>query len=192
MALDFEVFHDLSACYLIKAIRVHEWRAYLFFAAIGFLYSLDGLRAFLNGFFQLIFSTSCYLALAYWINNAYDVESDSLNPQLRKVNLFVEFAISKTALFVVAALLFLVGLLFTPWSMLALVNYSLMSFLAVAYSAPPVRLKERPPLDLISHAFFFGNQLFLHGYLMCRPDFSLDVLPMLIIVSYYSVILQLR
>ncbi len=90
--------------------------------------------------------------------------------------------------------LIIIGLIFLPGKIELILNYILMTILAIIYSAPPFRLKEKPPLDLISHAFFFGCQLFLHGYFTLNMNFnwSLEIVKILFLISIYSLILQLR
>ncbi len=70
--------------YLIKAFRIHEWRVYVYFSFIGFLYASLNTGLSLINLIRLLISTSSYLALAYLINNAFDIESDKINIQLKK------------------------------------------------------------------------------------------------------------
>jgi len=178
--------------YLLKSFRPYEWRAYIFFTLLGFLYPTPRPRITPDNLFRLIISTSCYLSLSYWINNAYDVKSDLINPQLRSRNIFIEKSISRIMLKLVALTLLIAGFSMTIHNSISQINYLSMSLLAILYSTPPVRLKEKPPLDLISHALFFGSQLFLHGYFISHVKIKAEITQLIILVSLYSIILQLR
>lgn len=178
--------------HILKSFRPHEWRTYLFFTVIGFLYITPEIKITLSNLIKLIISTSCYLSLSYWINNAHDIESDLLNPQLKEYNIFIKKTINRKIIWTIAISLFTVGLYTASHSLTSQLNYLTMSILSILYSTPPIRLKEKPPLDLISHAFFFGNQLFLHGYLMSHSKISMDIIQITILISIYSITLQLR
>lgn len=182
----------LNFNHLLKAFRPHEWRVYIFFTLVGFLYSTPEIKVTLDNSIRLIISTTCYLSLSYWINNAYDVEGDLLNPQLRDYNIFIEKHISRKKVGIIALSLFLTGLYTASHNLASQINYLTMSILATLYSTPPIRLKERPPLDLISHSFFFGNQLFIHGYLMSHIEIDVRAVQVILLISLYSTILQLR
>lgn len=177
---------------ILKLFRPHEWRVYIFFTLIGFLYSAPETKVTPINLARLIISTTCYLSLSYWINNAYDIESDILNPQLKGYNIFIEKTMDRKAVWIIAISLFTMGLYTASHSLTSQINYLTMSILSILYSTPPIRLKEKPPLDLISHAFFFGNQLFLHGYLMSHTEININIIQIIILISIYSITLQLR
>ncbi|MCA9921787.1 MAG: UbiA family prenyltransferase [Anaerolineales bacterium] len=99
------------------------------------------------------------VGLGYWlgfaVNDFFDAPIDAQNAQKAMRNFFVGstirsetvrlvFGLASLGLFVVFALFGLVGLLFL-----------LLAYLAMwAYSAPPLRLKNRPGYDLLMHVLF--------------------------------------
>ena len=106
------------------------------------------------------------------LNGLSDKETDSLNP--RKLSLQNPFAEQKNGepailtpkmVYFWVAFLWLTALLlnifFVPYNsipkiLLAIVFFSVSIFFSVIYSMPPIRLKARPFIDLISTFFIFG------------------------------------
>ncbi|MBW2993113.1 UbiA family prenyltransferase [Candidatus Woesearchaeota archaeon] len=87
----------------------------------------------------------------YGINDIYDYESDRINPRKKTI-------ITKKLIPVIFALSLIIAGIFLTISILTgnavnMISTALLLFFGWAYSAPPLRLKDRPPFDSISNAF---------------------------------------
>ena len=102
--------------------------------------------------------------LAFALNDYYDAPYDALDPAKAHRNFFVQVRVSKGQLWLG---LLLVGLfllyVFAQFYPLGLIILVLSFFILWAYSAPPLRLKSRPGLDLMTHAIFVQT----YPYLIC-------------------------
>jgi lycopene elongase/hydratase (dihydrobisanhydrobacterioruberin-forming) len=124
-------------------------------------------------------------ASASWVNDAYDLGGDRLNP--RKGNSpLVQGLLSAPAVRrgAVVAALAAVALAFTVNPTFALVVADALA-LAWAYSAPPLRLKTRPGADLAANALAVGVVTLLAGWAITRPlgEFPWYVLPQGLLVA---------
>jgi 4-hydroxybenzoate polyprenyltransferase len=106
---------------------------------------------------------SCLLLLAitanywlgYWLNDYFDAEHDSKDESKARQNFFVHRPGARKLVIAVSSLVFglstMVFLSFgRPGAAVLVMNF----FIMWAYSAPPLRLKSRPGLDLLTHALF--------------------------------------
>jgi len=116
--------------------------------------------------------------IGYGINDIYDRESDIRNPRKRRGSIDGEtldpdyFHSIKIASLAMATLL-----LVSSISTLEPANLVLMMtvlFLSYAYSAPPIRLKARPPLDSLSNGILYGYGPFALGYGYNAPLASIE------------------
>jgi|TARA_Y100000310_G_scaffold329278_1_gene398810 4-hydroxybenzoate polyprenyltransferase len=115
---------------------------------------------------QLVLLTFPISLLGYGINDIYDYETDKLNKRkggiegvkLEKGN---NWLVKKTAL-IMAGLLFLSALL--TWNITNIAGMSLLLFFSYFYSAPPLRFKEKPPLDSFSNGIIYLFAPFLLGF----------------------------
>ena len=179
-----------KALVILKSMRMLEWREYFALAIYGYLYASQ-FHVEIEKFVMLMISMSAYMAATYIVNNFYDVESDQLNINKKSKNPMIENNLDAKTIFMTTVLLVLMGLMMIP-NLSAFLNYSTMCLLSFLYSTPPVRLKEKPPLDLLSHILFFGIQPFLQGVLTVdSPNFSF-ITGMIALVGLYSAFLQLR
>lgn len=129
----------------------------------SFFYS--GASLGLPSIIQLILLSFPFCVFLYGINDIYDYESDKLNKRKnalegiklgKKDHLFI-----KNSSFIVVLLL-IISSLFT-FNLFNILSMLLLIFVSYYYSAPPLRFKERPPLDLISVALAFLALIWL-GY----------------------------
>jgi len=102
--------------------------------------------------------------LGYWLNDYFDAEYDSLDDIKARQNFFVHRTDARRLVILVSVLVFgfstLVFLFFGwPGAIVLTINF----FIMWAYSAPPLRLKSRPGLDLLAHALFVQTW----PYLVC-------------------------
>ncbi len=140
---------------LIKTSRPVGW----IIAPLGFLLGFTAFAAGLTplSIFQLIFLSFPYCVFLYGTNDMYDYESDKQNPRKTVPN-SVEMKSTFFPLVQKLSIVFMVTLLISalttlnPTHILAMI---LLLFFSYAYSAPPLRLKERPPLDSISNGILY-------------------------------------
>ena len=102
--------------------------------------------------------------LGYWLNDYFDAEYDSMDDIKARQNFFVHRPDARRLVILVSVLVFgfstLVFLSFGwPGAIVLTINF----FIMWAYSAPPLRLKSRPGLDLLAHALFVQTW----PYLVC-------------------------
>ena len=113
-----------------------------------------------------------YCIFLYGINDIYDYETDKINP--RKGDLkgggFLEgiklepayHSYIKRVSFLVISLLFLTS--FLTLNIANILGMLLLVFFSYFYSAPPLRLKERPPLDSFTNGIGYFFLPFLLGF----------------------------
>ena len=108
------------------------------------------------------------IGLGYWLafalNDFYDAPFDAHDPAKARRNFFVRSLLSAGPLR--AGLLSVGGFLLATFAQFGLMGLAILALcLAVmwAYSAPPLRLKSRPGLDLLTHALFVET----FPYLIC-------------------------
>lgn len=99
------------------------------------------------------------LGVGYWfafaLNDYFDAPFDQLDQRKAARNFFVQQAVPGwlVALFSLL-LLIVVAAAFAPFGALGWLVWLICCLVAWAYSAPPLRLKMRPGLDLLTHALF--------------------------------------
>ncbi len=98
-----------------------------------------------------------YSLILYGINDVYDYESDKRNPRKNSIwGLILNPAY--TSLIVNSSIVSAVAIFLSSLLTLNLLNIIVMFtalFLAYAYSAPPLRLKTKPPFDSITNGAYF-------------------------------------
>ena len=119
------------------------------------------------------------VALGYWLafalNDYYDAPLDRLDAKKRAGNFFTQNSIEVNGRFqwiVIILLLVLLGI-FAQFSWLGIGLYALCLFIMWAYSAPPLRCKQRPLLDVLIHACFVETFPYLLVLLLIRADWLL-------------------
>lgn len=102
--------------------------------------------------------------LGYWLNDYFDASHDSTDELKARQNLFVQRPGARKLVWVVTVLTFgLSAAVFLTFGWRG-VGVLLVNFLVMwMYSAPPLRLKSRPGLDLLTHALFVQTW----PYLIC-------------------------
>ncbi|MFH1173617.1 MAG: UbiA family prenyltransferase [archaeon] len=106
---------------------------------------------------QIVLLSFPFSLIMYGINDVYDHDADRKNPRKRKADgMLLEKKqhrlVMWTAFFFSALLLLSALLTNNTENVVAMV---ICLFVAFAYSAPPLRLKNRPPLDSIANGFYF-------------------------------------
>ncbi len=180
-------------CLLFKALRISEWRGYVGLSLFGLALSSGDLQSFTLGLFRLLPLVFFYMSTAYLTNNIFDAEGDRLNPHKAGRNPFAqnllrpEEGLAALLLIVLSSLVFAVRL----YGSEGFLVYAAALVIVIFYSAPPLRFKEKPPFDLLSHSLFFGVLPLLIGYYAGEGRATLNPLLMLAI-AIYSIQLELR
>ena len=191
--------------FLLKNCRFHLMAPYInaFVVSFGFL-STSELGSFSPFDTALVFLFSVlHTGAIYSLNNVYDVETDKMQVSVEKGygrwNLSVKNQvalgnISRRKAYSFSAILFCMSALF-----FYLKGGLLPAFLATAifvwawaYSAPPLKLKNRFLLDLVLHGLFWGSLLFLMGFFMKSIDSLFSATPSLILLFLTSVLWELH
>jgi len=135
----------------------------------------------------------------YSLNNIYDVESDKkqlLTPKdFARWNLSAKNQVALGTISKGKASFFSFGLFCLSTLYFYLEGGLLSAFFAIvifiwvwAYSAPPLKLKNRFLLDLILHGLFWGSFLFLMGFSMKSIGSLTVVMPRLILIFFTSIL----
>jgi len=139
----------------LKAIRISRPMGYIIgpiiFLVPAFLYNIELSMIMLA---QIVLLTFPLCFLLFGINDIHDISTDRQNPRkggidgaaLGKRDIKPVLRISA-----LCAVLMFIPAMIRP-NVLNLTATSLIVFLAYVYSAPPLRLKEKPPLDSFSNA----------------------------------------
>lgn len=141
---------------LIKTSRPLFW----IIPSLVFLISLVASGSSLStiSVIQLILFSFPYSFFLFGINSVYDYESDKQNRTRNSFfrGIYLEKQHHSAVLklgFLFASIILLTS--FLTLNLFNIVSISLLLLLSYAYSSPPLRLKERPPLDSISNAVVF-------------------------------------
>lgn len=174
---------------IFRNLRPFEGRAYIALIGLALLMNLESLSpvelgaAFLAGVL--------FVWYAFSINNCFDVDTDSLNPEKAKKNPIASGELTLKEGLLASAALGICGVaIASATNREAFAVYITMTFLATLYSAPP-RLKARPGIDLLSHGLFFGGLPFLYGALADGHFSGVEAL-IAVALTFYSFALELR
>lgn len=117
-----------------------------------------------------IFLTWPYNFILYTVNDYFDRDTDAINPRKTESSLFAGLKPTNALVqvgprMIYGVLCLSVLLLLSVSSIGALCLVALLGA-AVIYSAPPLRLKEKPPLDSLLNGFLYFALPFLLGWAM--------------------------
>ncbi|HUW72053.1 MAG TPA: UbiA prenyltransferase family protein [Candidatus Humimicrobiaceae bacterium] len=163
-----------------------DWRAYFGLGILGFILARGFLFPLLD---ILLFSIIGVLLLAFGfsVNNFFDIKEDGEKREVKsllvqnKKNFFLSVSPGILALF-------LSGYFGTEIFLFVLIA-GLIGFF---YSAPPLRMKSRPFLDLISHGLFAGALIFIFPFLIFSPELTLPHYLIAFSIFYLSTMLETR
>jgi len=182
---------NIISIFFTEFIRIKDVISWTLISLIGFILGMTQLsiKIGLVPFLIFIATTLCIMAFTFAINNFYDVKSDNINPRRKKINAIASGRIlRKKALFllIVLAIIPLIISIFFKLEIFLFCTYLL--FLGWAYSAPPVRTKNIPVLDVIWHFIGFFSYI-IWGSLISGSITSLTYL-MAISIGIFSSIGQ--
>src|SRR3989344_2932786 len=149
---------------LIKTSRPLGWIIWPFVFLFGL--AASGANLTTLPIIQMILLSFPFSFFAYGINDIYDYQSDKLNP---RKNLIEGIKLKPKYHSLVKKSAFFIALILVSSSLITqnIYNVSAMLFLlffAYFYSAPPLRLKERPPLDSFTNGIGYFFLPFLLGF----------------------------
>jgi 4-hydroxybenzoate polyprenyltransferase len=140
--------------YLLRLSRPRFWFYLAGPVIVGAVYAVDTLPALFSPIALALFAYFLIPAnvFLYGVNDVFDADIDETNP--KKEDREVRYTGNRAVLaaVVVSGLLALAFLPVLPAA--ALAALALFSFLAVEYSAPPLRFKTTPLLDSISNGLY--------------------------------------
>jgi len=138
---------------------------------------------------QLFLLSFPFCVLLYGINDVYDYDSDKLNPRkniLEGISLKPKYHsfVKRASFIVIVILLGSSFLTFNPTNIMAM---SLLLFFSYSYSAPPLRFKEKPPMDSISNGIIYFLSPLLLGFSFGKQIFDLSFVWYLITICAMGV-----
>jgi 4-hydroxybenzoate polyprenyltransferase len=149
----------------IRIRGVVNWSAISFF---GFLLGISSLDIMNNmiPFFFFVVSTFFILAFTFAINNYYDIDTDKENPRRAHLNAMASGKISKHTGLLFNLIFIVIPLVLSLFYTLEVFVFcAFLIFWMWAYSAPPLRLKGRPGLDILWHFIAFLALVLWGSYL---------------------------
>lgn len=170
--------HDFFTGF-IRIRGVLNWFAISFFGFLLGIPSLD-ITSYIIPLFFFVVSTFFILAFTFAINNYYDIDTDKENPRRAHLNALASGKISKQT-GITFNLIFIV----IPLVLSLFVTRKVFVFCAFlilwmwVYSAPPLRLKGRPGLDILWHFIAFLALVLWGSYLAG----SVSLITLLVAVS---------
>jgi 4-hydroxybenzoate polyprenyltransferase len=163
---------------LLEIIKVSRPIGWLIFPTVFYL----GVRAAGGSLNLLILLIMLSLSFpfcffGYGINDIYDYKSDRRNPRKKGVEGYLVKPKNRKFVKKLALILIL------PFIMLILLTLNLTSiffaffelFLGYFYSAPPIRLKERPPFDSISNGLIYFLLPYVLGFSIFKSILFLPI-----------------
>ncbi len=158
------VFQDFFTGF-IRIKGVCNWLALSFFGFLLGISTLD-ITDYLIPLAFFLVSTFFILAFTFAINNYYDIDTDKNNPRRAALNILASGALSKQTAMMLNILFVIIPLVlsvFYSWQVCVFCGF-LIAWMWM-YSAPPLRLKGRPGLDILWHFIAFFALILWGSYL---------------------------
>lgn len=174
----------------LRLFRIPDWRGYFLMASLGFVIS----KGFLFPFWDIIIFYAIVLlllAFGFSVNDCFDTREDRYRKD--RINPVVSKEISFRSGLFLSVLPGVLGLALSTVFGLKVFLFSLAgASIGFFYSAPPLRTKSRPLLDLVSHGLFAGVFLFVLPLLIFNPQLTLFHYLIAFSIFYLSMTLELR
>jgi len=173
-----------------KLLRVKDWRAYFFMATFGFIVS-KGFLFPIKDIFLFYFLIFLFLSFGFSVNDCFDIKEDRYHQDKENPLVKKEISFKKGLSFSIS--IGILGLIFSTLFGLKVFLFSLaVVLISFFYSAPPLRLKSKPLLDLISHGLFAGAFIFILPLMIFKKELNLIYYLTAFSIFYFSIILELR
>ena len=173
-----------------KLLRLKDARSYFLIALFGFIIS----QGFLFPFEDIIIFSGIillFLGFGFSINDCFDVKEDELDKTKKNPIVSKETSFKKGLVFSIS--LAILGLALSSFFGLKVFLFCLAGILLVFfYSSPPLRMKSKVLLDLISHGLFAGPFIFFLPLLTFETKLTLFHYLIAFSLFCFSIILGLR
>ncbi len=173
-----------------KLLRLFDAKGYFLFCLFGFLLA-KGFNFPLTDI--LIFWILVFLGagFAFSINECFDQKEDKFNFTKENPILKKEITFKRATIFSLS--LAFLGLIIAFFYSFEIFLFSLFGGLLIFfYSAPPLRFKSNPPLDILSHGLFGGTLLVAFPFFFFKTEIYLFHIFIFILAFFVSVLLELR
>jgi len=164
----FEKKNGVFFNFLTGFIRIRgtfNWFAISFFGFLLGISSLD-ITSYMVPLFFFVVSTFFILAFTFAVNNYYDIDTDKENPRRAHLNAMASGKISKQTGMLLNLIFIVIPLVLSFfYTREVFVFCALLIFWMWVYSAPPLRLKGRPGLDILWHFIAFLALVLWGSYL---------------------------
>lgn len=147
-----------------------------------------------DSLYRILYGIIISLVSLWWIfivNDYFDAPYDVHSPRKRARNYFCEQNYRQNSLFI-GSTLFLPLVICIIFSLLLGLDILLISlgvfFLGYFYSSPPLRFKEVPIIDIVSHGIYVGAYFFLIGTTALIPLIDLINEPLFLILLFFTFI----
>lgn len=166
--IDNHIFKDY-----LRMLRIGDWIRFYPIAPLAGAFLAGG------GPYQIALVTAIYLgiiAYAFAINNCFDMDIDRLNPEkmYSGKNPMARGTVSTRGAAIEMLMLCggatVLSVQIREDGLIGLILVLINIVLFTAYSAPPLRLKERPLLDVVTHGLMFGAVPVLAGAYMVSTE----------------------
>jgi chlorophyll synthase len=137
------------------------------------------------------------IAVGYWfafaLNDYFDAPFDALDRHKAARNFFVHVPVPAWVMALFSTVLLVtVAAVYAQFGLLGWLFWGISCFVAWAYSAPPLRLKMRPGLDLIIHALFVQTFPYVICMILIQASWTLLDWVLLAILALASLTAQLE
>ena len=142
--------------YLLRLSRPRFWLYLGGPVLVGVVYAADGVGELFSPLAIALFAYFTVPAnvFLYGVNDAFDAEIDAANPKKDEGGKEVRYR-DRASIRLVIVGSGLLGLALVPWlPVVAILALSVYYFLAIEYSAPPLRFKTTPALDSLSNGLY--------------------------------------
>lgn len=152
----------MISVFFLEFIRIKDLIAWSVFSFGGFILGMSSLdlSSYLIPLLVFFVSTFFIASFTFAINNYYDADSDKENPRRAHINAVASGKISKKAVVFLNITFIIIPLVVSILFKFEVFLFcAFLLFLGWAYSAPPLRLKGRPVLDVIWHFVGFFSMV---------------------------------
>ncbi|MCK4365562.1 MAG: UbiA family prenyltransferase [Thermoplasmatales archaeon] len=152
---------NIVTVFLTEFIRIKDVVGWSLISFVGFILGISALSItmYIVPFLVFLICILCITSFTFAINNYFDADSDRENPRRMHINAIASGKISKqTGIFFIIAFAIIPLLISFFYKFEVFLFSGFLLFFGWSYSAPPLRLKGKPVMDVIWHffGFFFG------------------------------------
>lgn len=152
------LFPSMKAATKLSLNHMDAWGTALIVSALALLNH----DAFSTRTLLLLLALTTGYWLAFMLNDYFDAPFDAADRGKARRNFFVQHALGKgRALLVALFVSALIGAAFLQFGWRGLLILAVSLFVMWGYSAPPLRFKSRPGVDLLIHAIFVETYPYL-------------------------------